>query len=150
MNILFETLKHQHKEILGSLEVLLHSVHVEDRKTNLQNFRKSILSHMIGEEQIVYPAVAENKENKQDAFEAVEEHHVAQMVLNELMTLSPEHERFHPKTRVLKELISHHIEEEEDIFEDLKETFSDEQLNGIEEKYRDVYESTYKELNKKR
>ena len=46
--------------------------------------------------------------------EAVEEHHLAHVLIKELKKLKPADEIFQAKFTVLGELVKHHIEEEED------------------------------------
>ena len=46
-------------------------------------------------------------------LEGYQEHHVADIVLQELQQLPPSDERWGAKLKVLKENIEHHIEEEE-------------------------------------
>jgi hemerythrin-like domain-containing protein len=63
----------------------------------------------------------DKKMSKEHALEGLEEHHAAEMVLKELLALDPGDERFKAKATVLKEMIEHHIKEEEDkIFDDLE------------------------------
>ena len=46
-------------------------------------------------------------------LEAYEEHHVVKTILKELPRLDPKAENFEAKMTVLKELVGHHVEEEE-------------------------------------
>jgi hemerythrin-like domain-containing protein len=46
--------------------------------------------------------------------EAYEEHHVVKLVLAELPEVDPNAESFEAKMTVLKELVAHHVEEEEE------------------------------------
>ena len=48
-----------------------------------------------------------------DVLESYEEHHVADLLVMELVTMKPKDERFDAKTTVLIENVRHHIEEEE-------------------------------------
>jgi hemerythrin-like domain-containing protein len=48
-----------------------------------------------------------------DVLESDEEHHVAEVVIAELVAMQPSDERFDAKTTVLIESVTHHIEEEE-------------------------------------
>jgi hypothetical protein len=48
-----------------------------------------------------------------DVLESYEEHHVADVLVMELVALKPDSERFTAKTTVLIENMRHHIEEEE-------------------------------------
>jgi hemerythrin-like domain-containing protein len=45
--------------------------------------------------------------------EAFEEHHVVKLVMGELPELDPAADNFEHKMTVLKELVEHHVEEEE-------------------------------------
>ena len=67
------------------------------------------------EEEIFYPAVqaTADKEGKELVAEGIEEHHVVDVLINELKALSPEDEQFDAKFKVLTENVEHHIEEEE-------------------------------------
>lgn len=67
------------------------------------------------EEEIFYPAVqaTADKEGKELVAEGIEEHHVVDVLINELRALSPEDEQFDAKFKVLTENVEHHIEEEE-------------------------------------
>jgi len=69
------------------------------------------------EEEIFYPAykrAAETRENAIPYFEAQEEHALVAIVLPELEATSPSSEVFGAKAKVLKDLIEHHADEEED------------------------------------
>lgn len=71
--------------------------------------------HTYLENECVYPAVRKLVPDvEDDILESYEEHHVADILCAELMTMSPEDERFTAKTTVLIESVEHHIEEEEE------------------------------------
>lgn len=68
------------------------------------------------EEEIFYPAFqqsAQGEEEEQLYYEALEEHHVVDMVLPELKGTDEASEEFAAKAKVLKDLIEHHAKEEE-------------------------------------
>lgn len=71
--------------------------------------------HASIEERLFYPVTRETVPAVEDtALESLEEHHVAKVLLAELMAMDPEHDRFAPKVKVLIENVRHHVEEEED------------------------------------
>jgi hemerythrin-like domain-containing protein len=71
--------------------------------------------HTYLENECVYPAVRKLVPDvEDDILESYEEHHVADILCAELMTMSPDDERFTAKTSVLIESVEHHIEEEEE------------------------------------
>lgn len=66
------------------------------------------------EEEIFYPRAREAQEKLEDVVaEGFEEHHVADVLMQEIRGLQPDDERFDAKMKVLCESIQHHIEEEE-------------------------------------
>jgi hemerythrin-like domain-containing protein len=70
--------------------------------------------HTYIENEVMYPEVRKVLADLEDEIlESYEEHHVADVLVFELMMLSPSDEHFDAKTTVLIELVSHHIEEEE-------------------------------------
>jgi hemerythrin-like domain-containing protein len=72
-------------------------------------------AHTAIEEEIFYPAVEARTDSagKELVAEGVEEHHVVDMLIQEMKELSPEDEQFDAKFKVLTENVEHHIEEEE-------------------------------------
>jgi hemerythrin superfamily protein len=74
--------------------------------------------HASIEEELLYPAARAAVKAKDDlVLESLEEHHLVKVTLSELQSLSPTSERYDAKVTVLKEAISHHVEEEEsDLF----------------------------------
>lgn len=88
------------------------------------------------EEEIFYPAyrdAARKKEDKKLYFEALEEHHVVDMVLPEMNDgASPE--ELKAKAKVLKELVEHHADEEEkEMFPRAKKVLDKEELRALGE-----------------
>jgi hemerythrin-like domain-containing protein len=68
--------------------------------------------HATLEEEIFYPAAREQVD-EEAIDEALEEHHVAKLLLAELKKMRPGDDRFDAKYKVLAESVKHHIEEEE-------------------------------------
>jgi hemerythrin superfamily protein len=69
--------------------------------------------HTAIEEEIFYPAVRREIDDDDLMDEALEEHHAAKLLIEELEQLRPRDERFDAKFTVLIEMVKHHIEEEE-------------------------------------
>jgi hemerythrin-like domain-containing protein len=69
--------------------------------------------HAALEEEIFYPAAREHVHEEEQIDEALEEHHVAKLLIGELKKMSPDDERFEAKYKVLAESVKHHIQEEE-------------------------------------
>jgi hemerythrin-like domain-containing protein len=76
---------------------------------------EALTVHTYIENEVLYPAIRQQVPDvEDDILESYEEHHVADVLCMELAPMSPDHERFDAKVTVLIELVSHHIEEEED------------------------------------
>jgi hemerythrin superfamily protein len=70
--------------------------------------------HTYLENEVMYPSVRKALPDlEEDVLESYEEHHVADILVMELSTMTPDDERFDAKTTVLIESVTHHIEEEE-------------------------------------
>ena len=83
----------------------------------LQKIGLEVRVHAQIEEEIFYPAYKEAAKTKEEAklfFEATEEHGLVDIVLPDLEDTDPTTEPFGAKAKVLKDLIEHHAEEEEE------------------------------------
>jgi hemerythrin superfamily protein len=85
------------------------------------------------EEEIFYPAVKSDVDDAEDeVLEAVEEHHVAEALIEEIKGLTSEDENFDAKVAVLIESVRHHKDEEEnEMFPKVREAFSAEELETL-------------------
>jgi hemerythrin superfamily protein len=73
--------------------------------------------HTYLENEAMYPHVRKLLPDlEEDVLESYEEHHVADVLCFELAAMDPADERFAAKTTVLIENVTHHIEEEEQVW----------------------------------
>jgi hemerythrin superfamily protein len=97
---------------------------------------KELEVHATIEEETYYPAVEAKakKDGKELVAEAVEEHHVVRVLLEELAGLSSEDDAFDAKVAVLMENVRHHVEEEEsELLPQSKEILGKEELARLGE-----------------
>jgi hemerythrin-like domain-containing protein len=88
--------------------------------------------HEAIEEEIFYPALKQHEKAKDIVLEGYEEHHVVDKIIGELEGVDVQDETWAAKFAVMKENIEHHIEEEEnEMFEQAREIFSDEELDDL-------------------
>ena len=89
--------------------------------------------HTYLENEVMYPSVRKALPDlEDDVLESYEEHHVADVLVMELSTMTPDDERFDAKTMVLIESVTHHIEEEEqDWFPKVRQGLGRKQLQEI-------------------
>ena len=110
----------------------------ERAKAQLQKLGDQICTeltiHTQIEEQIFYPAIQEktkrgHKEEKDEVFEAYEEHAAAKKVIEDIQATDAGDESYKPKITTLSELIDHHVKEEEtEMFPHVKKLFDEEEL----------------------
>jgi hemerythrin-like domain-containing protein len=142
-NDFFNQLKEEHMEVKHILEQLGKTTTkaAKTRDNLFEKLSQKLLPHMAGEEREFYSVLKEKKEAEEDVFEALEEHHAAKTVFDELRNLPREKDNWGAKLRVFKEMIEHHIKEEEHkIFSDAREAFSHEQIENIFRRYKEMNE----------
>jgi hemerythrin-like domain-containing protein len=111
-------LKQDHKEVKQLLKRLEATTDqkTDERERLLAQIENEVKAHTRIEEEIFYPAFKESVEGKSDEhlyFEALEEHHVVDLVMPEIKAARTDSEEFAAKAKVLKDLIEHHADEEE-------------------------------------
>ena len=89
--------------------------------------------HTTIEEEIFYPAVqGAGEELKDTVDEGIEEHHVAEVLIEEIKTLTPEDDAWAAKMKVLIESVEHHAgEEEEEMFPETRKNFDKSALEEL-------------------
>ncbi|HUG88856.1 MAG TPA: hemerythrin domain-containing protein [Actinomycetota bacterium] len=97
--------------------------------------RTELQAHEVIEEEILYPALKENPKTRELAMEAYEEHHVVDLVMAEIESVSYDDERWGAKFTVVKENLEHHIEEEEkEMFDQARQVFDQDELVELGER----------------
>jgi iron-sulfur cluster repair protein YtfE (RIC family) len=136
---ILDTLKKEHDEVKELLENLGDAETAAPRRSLVQQIKAALVPHTKAEERVVYDAVIalRDKEAQQDGHEGYLEHEWASKTLQRLETIanasSPEHKA---AGKVLKELVEHHIEEEErNVWRDVKQHFSDEERQSMNVKF---------------
>ena len=135
-----ELLKADHKKVKKLLEELAETTTQATKKRTelLEKIKTEITVHTKIEEEIFYPAFLQAAETKQDEklyYEAWEEHRAAKRVLDDLERAEVDTPVFGGRAKVLKELVTHHAEEEEDdLFPKARKLMSKEELEELGER----------------
>ena len=128
-------LKADHEKVRGLLGQFENATGARREKLRGQ-IEQELKVHTTIEEEIFYPAFREASRKKDDKklyYEAVEEHHVVDLVLPE-MNEGQDAEELKAKAKVLKDLVEHHAEEEEtEMFPRARKLFSREELRSLGE-----------------
>jgi hypothetical protein len=83
------------------------------RRELLATLTAELNAHELMEEKVLYPALQAHPQAREIVLEGFEEHHVADLIVQELQNVATDDEAWGAKFKVLKENIEHHIEEEE-------------------------------------
>jgi hemerythrin-like domain-containing protein len=138
-NDILDTLKQEHRDVAELLEKLVESESAAERKSLLASITNALVPHLRAEEKVVYdPILAlRGKEQKTHGEEGYMEHALGDKMLASLGKMSnPTSPEFSAGAKVLKELVEHHVEEEEtNIWSDVKDNFSDEDRVAMNKKF---------------
>ncbi len=104
---------------------------------------KTLKCHTQIEEEILYP-MAKNVDNEL-VLEAIEEHHMIKILLDEIDQTPPSNERYVAKLAVLQEMVESHIDEEEGVlFPEVTESCGTEKLDTVglklEERFKELWQ----------
>jgi hemerythrin superfamily protein len=136
---ILDSLKQDHDDVAEMLEKLVESQSGTERKSLLTSIKTALVPHLRAEEKVVYDAVLalRGKDQKIHSEEGYMEHALGDKMLTQLGkmkdAMAPE---FSAGAKVLKELVEHHVEEEENnIWSDVKDNFSDEDRIAMNRKF---------------
>jgi hypothetical protein len=128
---ILDTLKREHDDVKTLLGKLQDAEKATERRSLVRQIAMALVPHTKAEQKIVYDAVLALRDPKAKIHgeEGYLEHEWASKTLDRLMKMtnaaSPEHKA---AGKVLKELVEHHIGEEESaIWSDVENNFSNEQ-----------------------
>lgn len=131
-------LKQQHREA----ERLFRDVEEAPAARRAEVFdelARKLLSHMLVEQRVFYPAVQEVMADL--VHEGYEEHHLARVEIDRILCAEPNDETLGAKLTTLKELIEHHVkEEEEDLFPKVEKKLDDEERAGVGGEMKALFE----------
>src|ERR1700682_6380668 len=117
-------------------EALADGTPAAKRRATVAKIVDALTVHAEMEEAIFYPALrkASGAEERDSVLEAAEEHGVVKDMIAKIKALRGRDETIEAKVTVLKELVQHHVREEEStIFDEAKKTLGDERLRKLGE-----------------
>jgi hemerythrin superfamily protein len=136
---ILDTLKQEHEEVAALLTQLVESESAPTRRSLLTQIKSALVPHLRAEEKVVYDAIRalRGKPERRDAAEGYFEHAMGDRMLANLEKIDkPNSPEFSAGAKVLKELVEHHVEEEErNVWKDVRENFSDEERIDMNHKF---------------
>lgn len=125
-----KALKEDHEELKSLIATVNDSDDAGEIEMAFTQFAELLGKHSKAEEKVVYDALigTGEEEPEGDAYEGYTEHMLAETLLKKLKEgADPTGPEWKAEAKVMKEILEHHIEEEEDaIFGDVEDNFEDE------------------------
>jgi hemerythrin-like domain-containing protein len=127
---ILDTLKKEHEEVKALLNQLQDAEAAKERRELVKKIKAALVPHTKAEEKVVYDAVIATAEEEAevDGHEGYLEHEWASRTLQRLEAADSASTEHRAAARVLKDLVEHHIEEEEDkLWSDVRQHFDTEE-----------------------
>jgi iron-sulfur cluster repair protein YtfE (RIC family) len=132
-----------HRRLKEMFKRAIAAEEVAARAELLDEIRAELVAHERMEEEIFYPALRAASDTANDiVLEGYEEHHVIDVILDEMFTVPEGTEQWSAKLKVLHENLEHHIDEEEgEMFARARQSLSGEALADLGRKMRHAKEA---------
>ncbi len=108
----FKLLEKDHQKVSGLFKKVENSKGATREKL-FTELEAELTVHAEVEEKIFYPRLEEEEETKDMILEAREEHRLVEQLVAELSSMEKTSEQWDAKLKVLKEMVEHHVDEEE-------------------------------------
>ena len=112
-NPVLDMLKSDHRKVQELFEQFESSQDSRSKARIAEETLRELEVHATLEEKLIYPAIRKKIDQEDVMDEALEEHHVAHVLINELKRMDRSGSRYDAKFTVLGESIKHHVKEEE-------------------------------------
>ena len=129
-------LKEDHQRVKKMLKELEGTTEraSKTREEMFAEIQRELKLHELVEEEIVYPAFREKSKLKDIVLEGIQEHHVVDLIMDEIAGEPVTDETWAPKVKVMQENVEHHVEEEEEkMFPQARKLFEEEELEMLGE-----------------
>jgi hemerythrin superfamily protein len=129
MNLL-DALHADHEEVKSMLKAILGTEDAKQRTEQFREFKAAMTAHSRAEEKVLYHRMQKAEEGRSKAFKGETEHEIVDHQMDELSRSRPkDSDRWTARCSVLRELIEHHVEEEEgEFFKTAQKLFGEEDL----------------------
>jgi hemerythrin superfamily protein len=133
-------MKADHDRMKKLFDEALEDKDPDARAELLHQIRAELMAHERMEEDVFYPALRSGGEKaKEIVLEGYEEHHLIDVILDELLEVPEDADHWQAKLKVLKENLEHHITEEEgEMFKRATQALGKETLEELGRKMEQV------------
>jgi hemerythrin-like domain-containing protein len=137
---ILDDLRADHRETEAMIEKIMKTEDNSGRNSLFREMMDKLVAHLDAEQQVLYRKMekSEDEETRIFAFEGTNEHQIAEQQMQQMLKArNKADEKWTAQLTVLKELIQHHVEEEEGTGHKLaKKEFDSETLEKMREQFR--------------
>jgi hemerythrin superfamily protein len=140
MSIL-DLLKKDHKEVSNLLSEMCDTTErAAKKRTQLfTECKTALLAHSHAELECFYKPLLKDGDDEDALLEAEVEHEVVERLLEDITATEPTDEKWLAKATVLKELVEHHVEEEEsEIFKLARKAYDKKELDEMGTRFEEL------------
>jgi hemerythrin-like domain-containing protein len=133
---IFDKIEEEHDELEEMIDTLIETGKQDD---NFKEFKTELIAHLEAEEQSLFEELKKETEAKELALVAIEEHHIAEEVLDKLE--NKQGDDFKVQLNVMKHLLKiHHEVEETEIIPTAKKLLSTSTVDKLSEQFESIEE----------
>lgn len=137
---ILQDLYEDHRKVAGMIDTLLETEDGGERSRLFKEMMTELTVHLDAEQRVLYRKMEKSAEEKtrKFAFEGTNEHQIAEMQLQQMAKArNKAGEQWTAQLTVLRELVNHHVEEEESTgWSCARKEFDREELDKMREQFR--------------
>jgi hypothetical protein len=137
---ILKDLHEDHQEVSGLIEQMLETEETKERTAIFKEVMTKLLAHAHAEQNVLYKKMEKSKdeETRSFAFEGDNEHLIVEQQLKQMSRArNKATEQWTAQATVLRELVNHHVKEEEGTgFTCARREFDSEELDKLGEQFR--------------
>ena len=142
-------LHEDHEEVSGLIEQMIKTEDGKERGEIFKEMMSKLLAHSHAEQNVLYKKMekSENEKSRSFAYEGENEHQIVEQQLQQMARArNKASEQWTAQATVLKELVEHHVEEEESTgFSCARSEFDGEALEKMADQFRKQKEKLLQE-----
>ena len=115
---IYDEIKKDHDAVRRAIKAICATENddAKQRETLFLPLKNALVTHQHVEEAVLYDSLKDVEETRAEALEAINEHHVIDVLVEELSIMPKDSDEWYSKFSVLSELLEHHLKEEETEF----------------------------------
>ncbi len=140
-------LKKDHSKVNSLFSEFEEANDIREKQDLFAQICEELITHSEAEEEILYPALAENQDSEDLVEESYSEHSDVKELLDDLSEIGVDSPEFGMKFQELKNMVQHHVHEEEnELFPKANQILGQDRLKEMVEEIEDVKTTVREEM----